>query len=79
MESSTARPKKRGNAKLVVALIAAVLAIVFVIINTNQVEINFIFFKVTAPLLVALLVAILLGFIIGLIFPKLRADKAGPG
>ena len=53
------------------------LAIVFVIINTNQVEINFLFFKVTAPLLVALIVSMLLGFIVGLIFPKLRADKSG--
>ncbi len=78
MESSVAKPKKRGNAKLVVAAVAAVLAIVFVIINTNQVEINFLFFKVTAPLLVALIVSMLLGFIVGLIFPKLRADKSSP-
>ena len=70
------KPKKRSNAKLVVAVLAAVLAIVFVIVNTNQVEINFIFFKVTAPLLIALIVAMLLGFIVGLIFPKLRADKS---
>lgn len=70
------KPKKRGNAKLVVAAVAAVLAIVFVIINTNQVEINFLFFKVTAPLLVALIVSMLLGFIVGLIFPKLRADRS---
>ena len=77
MESSTAPTRKRGNVKLVVAALLAVLAIVFVIVNTKQVEINFIFFKVTAPLLVALLVAMLLGFIIGLIFPKLRADSSG--
>lgn len=70
------KPKKRGNAKLVVAAVAAVLAIVFVIINTNQVEINFLFFKLTAPLLVALIVSMLLGFIVGLIFPKLRADRS---
>jgi uncharacterized integral membrane protein len=70
------KPKKRGNAKLIVAAIAAVLAIVFVVINTNQVEINFLFFKVTAPLLVALIVSMLLGFIVGLIFPKLRADRS---
>lgn len=74
--SNQPKPKKRSNAKLVVAAIAAVLAIVFVIVNTNQVEINFIFFKVTAPLLIALIVAMLLGFIVGLIFPKLRADKS---
>lgn len=77
MEQSSTKPKKRGNVKLVVALLAAALAIVFVIINTNQVEINFLFFKVTAPLLVALIVSMLLGFIVGLIFPKLRADKGG--
>lgn len=76
VESSAAPTKKRGNAKLIIAALLAVLAIVFVIVNTKQVEINFIFFKVTAPLLVALLVAILLGFIIGLIFPKLRADSS---
>ncbi|MFM9044004.1 MAG: LapA family protein [bacterium] len=76
MESSVPKPKKRGNAKLVVAAVAAVLAIVFVIINTNQVEINFLFFKLTAPLLVALIVSMLLGFIVGLIFPKLRADRS---
>lgn len=80
MESSAAPAKKRGNAKLILTGILAVLAIVFVIVNTNQVEINFIFFKVTAPLLIALLVAMLLGFIIGLIFPKLRADgSSGSG
>lgn len=77
MEQSPTKPKKRGNVKLIVALLAAALAIVFVIINTNQVEINFLFFKVTAPLLVALIVSMLLGFIVGLIFPKLRADKSG--
>ena len=76
MEASPQKPKKRSNAKLVVAVLAAVLAIVFVIVNTNQVEINFIFFKVTAPLLIALIVAMLLGFIVGLIFPKLRADRS---
>ena len=75
MEASSHKPKKRSNAKLIVAVLAAVLAIVFVIVNTNQVEINFIFFKVTAPLLIALIVAMLLGFIVGLIFPKLRADR----
>ena len=75
MEQSPTKPKKRGNVKLIVALLAAALAIVFVIINTNQVEINFLFFKVTAPLLVALIVSMLLGFIVGLIFPKLRADR----
>ena len=74
--SNQSKPKKRSNAKLIVAAIAAVLAILFVIVNTNQVKINFIFFKVTAPLLVALMVAMLLGFIVGLIFPKLRADKS---
>ena len=74
--SNQSKPKKRSNAKLIVAAIAAVLAILFVIVNTNQVKINFIFFKVTAPLLVALIVAMLLGFIVGLIFPKLRADKS---
>ena len=77
MEQSPTKPKKRGNVKLIVPLLAAALAIVFVIINTNQVEINFLFFKVTAPLLVALIVSMLLGFIVGLIFPKLRADKSG--
>ena len=77
MEQSPTKPKKRGNVKLIVALLAAALAIVFVIINTNQVEINFLFFKVTAPLLVALIVSMLLGFIVGLIFPKLRADRSG--
>jgi len=59
--------------RLWLTLIAAALAIAFIVVNTDEVRINFILFKVTAPLLVALLVAMLLGFIIGIVLPRLRS------
>lgn len=63
MESSTA---KRGRgARFWLFVIVAALAVVFIVLNSKDVDINFIVATVNTSLVVALLVATLLGIIIG--------------
>lgn len=55
-----------------VALIA--LGFVFVAVNFQKVEINFIIGSTTAPLVIALLIAGAIGFVIGLALPRFRGS-----
>jgi uncharacterized integral membrane protein len=51
--------------RLVVAVVAVVLAVLFVVQNNDKVETSFIFFDVTARVWVGLLVALVLGALLG--------------
>lgn len=56
------RKYARGTAWVVVLLIA----LGFLLTNRDPVPINFLFFKVTAPLWIALVLVLVLGFLLGL-------------
>jgi uncharacterized integral membrane protein len=51
--------------RLVIAVVAVVLAVLFVVQNNDKVETSFIFFDVTARVWVGLLVALVLGALLG--------------
>jgi uncharacterized integral membrane protein len=65
LEESSDGPDLRLIARLLVAVAAVVLAIVFVAQNGDRVETSFVFFDVTTRVWVGLLVALVLGALLG--------------
>ena len=65
LEESSDGPDLRLIARLLVAVAAVVLAIVFVAQNSDRVETSFVFFDVTTRVWVGLLVALVLGALLG--------------
>ena len=70
----TAAKKERG-ARFYVTIVAVVLAAIFVLQNTQKVEVKFFFSTTNIPLIFALLLAAALGFVIGLALPRFRRPK----
>jgi uncharacterized integral membrane protein len=64
--------KKERGARFYITVIAIVLAAIFILQNTQKVEVKFFFSTTNIPLIFALLLAALLGFIIGLALPRFR-------
>jgi uncharacterized integral membrane protein len=58
-----------------VAIGAIVLAAIFILQNSQEVKVDFLFTTFTAPLIFALLFAALLGFVIGLALPRFRKPR----
>ncbi|WEV51971.1 lipopolysaccharide assembly protein LapA domain-containing protein [Lactobacillus sp. ESL0731] len=56
---------KMQQAKLIFSLVLILLAVIFVVLNTNQVAISFGFFDVKLPLIIVLVVMIIIGVLIG--------------
>ena len=57
------------------AIAAIVLAAIFILQNSQEVTVDFLFTTTEAPLVFALLFAALLGFIIGLALPRFRRPR----
>ena len=55
--------------------ILGVILIVFILLNSQEVEINFIVGTATAPLIFALVIAGLLGFAVGWLAPRMRREN----
>jgi uncharacterized integral membrane protein len=68
-------PGKRRGARFYITIIALVLAAIFVLQNTQKVEVKFFFSTTNTPLIFALLLAALLGFVIGLALPRFRRPR----
>lgn len=51
--------------KLIIGLIVALIAVIFVVLNTEAVAINFGFFKVRLPLIIILVVMVIIGILLG--------------
>jgi uncharacterized integral membrane protein len=70
-----------GRWRLWGAIAAIVAATVFILQNSQEVEVNFFLWDIRGPLIFALLFAGLLGLIIGLLAPRYRrgAPRAGAG
>jgi len=56
---------KRATARLVVLALLLIWAIVFVVLNTDDVEVSFVFFTATTPLIVALVLVGAIGAVVG--------------
>ncbi len=67
-------PEEKSQSRLtqVVLFIAGILAILLIVLNSQEVEIKFLFATTTAPLIFALIIAVLLGLIIGYILGRYR-------
>jgi uncharacterized integral membrane protein len=70
-ELPTPARKQRG-ARFYITVVAVVLAAIFVLQNTQKVEVKFFFSTTNTPLIFALLLAAALGFVIGLALPRFR-------
>jgi uncharacterized integral membrane protein len=66
--------KQRG-ARFYITIVALVLAAIFVLQNTQKVEVKFFFSTTNIPLIFALLLAAVLGFVIGLALPRFRRPQ----
>lgn len=64
---------KKKQLNLIISLIVALLAVIFVVLNVNPVAINFGFFTVKLPLIIVLVVMIIIGILLGYF---LGQDKA---
>jgi uncharacterized integral membrane protein len=64
-----------GRWRLYVSIAAIILAAIFILQNSQEVPVDFLFTTTTTPLVFALLFAGILGFIIGLALPRFRQPR----
>jgi uncharacterized integral membrane protein len=63
----------RGRgARFWITLVALVVSAIFILQNSQKVEVKFFFSSTTTPLIFALLLAAVLGFVVGLGLPRFR-------
>lgn len=60
---------------LIIGSIVALIAVIFVVLNTAPVAINFGFFKVRLPLIVVLVVMVIIGMIIAWFFGRDQKEQ----
>ncbi|WZL16006.1 MAG: DUF1049 domain-containing protein [Lactobacillus kefiranofaciens] len=65
----------KNQKNLVIGSIVALIAVIFVILNTKPVVINFGFFNVKLPLIVVLVVMVIIGMIIVWFFGHDKEEK----
>jgi uncharacterized integral membrane protein len=76
MEGSPKPPAERGMPwKLIVFAVLAVYAILIVLLNTDQVDVSFVFFSAEISLLVLILLCVGIGFAAGYLFDQLRERR----
>ena len=69
MEAGPSPSGGRSRFRLWAAIAAIILVAIFILQNSKEVEVEFFFATIEAPLIFALLFAALLGFVIGLLLP----------
>jgi uncharacterized integral membrane protein len=72
VEGETPRAIKGRSVRFWITLAAFVLSAIFIIQNSQEVEVKFFFSTTNTPLIFALLLAAVLGFIVGLGLPRFR-------
>ena len=66
-------PRSEGRgARFWFIVVLAALGFVFIAVNFQKVQIDFIVGEANAPLVIALLISGLIGFVIGLVLPRFR-------
>lgn len=56
---------KKKQINLIISLVVALIAVIFVVLNTAPVAINFGFFRVKLPLIIVLVVMVIIGVLLG--------------
>lgn len=56
---------KKKQLNIIIGSVITLLAVIFVVLNTNPVAINFGFFKVKLPLIIVLVVMVIVGILLG--------------
>lgn len=56
---------KKRQINLIIGLVVALIAVIFIVLNTSPVAINFGFFKVKLPLIIVLAVMVIIGILLG--------------
>jgi uncharacterized integral membrane protein len=67
--------RRAVDARLVVAAVAALCAVIFVVQNSDRIRLRFLFIDVTTRLWVGLVVSLLLGALLGQAFGALRRRR----
>jgi uncharacterized integral membrane protein len=69
-------PRKEGRGlRFRVLVVAAILLLIIVLQNGQEVEIKLLFIETTAPLIIALVIAGALGALIGWAWPQMRRGR----
>lgn len=63
------------NWKLWVGVVALIILIIFVVQNSQEVEVDFLFTTTSTPLIFALLLAALLGALVAWLLPRVRRGR----
>ena len=71
-EGPATRPRRRFGTKQIVALVVAVLTLIFIMQNRDAVQIAFFTLTVTAALWFVLLIVLVLGVIVGVLATRRR-------
>lgn len=58
-------PKNKKQINLVISLIIILLTVIFIVLNTKPVAINFGFFSVKLPLIIILVIMVIIGILLG--------------
>lgn len=56
---------KKRQINLIISLVVALIAVIFVVLNTAPVVINFGFFRLKLPLIIVLVVMVIIGVLLG--------------
>lgn len=56
---------KKRQIDIIIGSIITLIAVIFIVLNTNPVAINFGFFKVKLPLIIVLVVMVIIGILLG--------------
>jgi uncharacterized integral membrane protein len=75
IDRAQGRVREGRGWRFYIACAAAFLAFVFVIQNTDETQVKFLFAETRMPLFFALIIAILLGAAIGWLTPKVRGSN----
>lgn len=75
MDGPTTQTESHSRVRLYIAIAAVILAAIFILQNSQEVEVKFFFSTSETPLIFALLLAAGLGFVIGLGLPRFRTPR----
>lgn len=68
-------PRKERSWRFYVAVVAAIVALVLILQNSQKVEVNFIFATTNTPLFFILIITFALGALAGWLWPHVRRDR----
>ena len=69
------RPKKDRSWRFYAAVVVAVVALVFIVQNSQEVEVDFIVATTSTPLFFVLIITFALGALAGWLWPHVRRDR----